>query len=162
MYSLAKFNDNYNYLLTIIDVFSKYVHLIPLKSKTGPAVTSAFLSVFKDLKYSRPLRRRPLWVRTDKGKEFINKHFQTMLKREKIQFQVCKNPDVKCTIVERVQRTLREKIYKYFTANNTYRFIDVLSQVVSSYNNAVHSSIGMAPSQVKDSNVLAVCIRSLH
>src|SRR5215475_2964924 len=61
-----------------------------------------------------------------------------------------------CSIVERAQRTLREKMYKYFTAKNTNRFIDVLPQVVRSYNDAVHSSIGMAPSKVTDSNVLAI------
>ena len=49
--------------------------------------------------------RRPFWVRTDKGKEFLNKHFQDMLREESIQFQICRNPDVKCAVVERVHRT---------------------------------------------------------
>ena len=88
--ALGRFNDNYKYILSVIDVFSKFLHLVPLKSKTGTAVASAFTSIFKDS--SR--RRRPVWVRTDKGKEFINRHFRAMLKREGIQFQVCRNPDV--------------------------------------------------------------------
>src|SRR5215510_4613748 len=95
--NLAKYN--YKYLLTVIDVFSKYLYVIPLKSKTGPSVTAAFLSIFKEPKYSKPFRRRPVWVRTDKGKEFFNKHFQDMLKRENIKFQLCRNPDVKCSII---------------------------------------------------------------
>jgi hypothetical protein len=53
-----------------------------------------------------------------------------MLKREGIQFQVCRNPVVMCAIVERVQRTIREKLYKYFTYKNTYRYIDVLPAFV--------------------------------
>ena len=111
--SLSKFNGNYKYLLTVIDVFSKFLHIAPIKSNTGPAVTSAFQSILKDPKYSTPLRRRrPIWVRTDKGKEFLNKHFQNMLKREDIQFQVCRNPDVNCSIVERSQRTVRDRLYK--------------------------------------------------
>jgi len=154
--NLAKYNDNYKYLLTVIDVFSKYLYVIPLKSKTGPDVTAAFCSIFKEPKYSKPFRRRPVWVRTDKGKEFLNKHFQNMLKRENIQYQVCRNPDVKCSIIERAHRTLREKIYKYFSANNTYKFIDVLPQVVSAYNNTIHKSIKMAPSKVTESDVLAI------
>ena len=99
--ALGKFNDNHKCLLTAIDVFSKFLHVVPLRSKTGPAVTSAFESILKDPKYSSsssttPLfkKRRPIWVRTDRGKEFLNKNFQDMLKREGIQFQVCRNPDV--------------------------------------------------------------------
>jgi transposase InsO family protein len=104
--NLGKHNDNHKYLLSVIDVFSKYLHVIPIKSKTSPAVTAAFLSIFSNPKYSKPIRKRPIWVRTDKGKEFLNKSFQDMLKREGIQFQVCRNPDVKCSIIERAHRTL--------------------------------------------------------
>ena len=79
-----------------------------------------------------------------------------MLKREGIQFQVCRNPDVKCSVVERSQRTLREKLYRYFTYKNTHRYVDVLPQFVRAYNTTVHSTIGMAPSKVTDSDVLAI------
>jgi transposase InsO family protein len=78
---LTKYNDGVKYLLTVIDIFSKFLHIVPLKSKTGKAVTSAFQSIFKDPKYLKHIRRRPVWVRTDKGKEFLNKSFQDMLKR---------------------------------------------------------------------------------
>jgi transposase InsO family protein len=94
---LTKYNDGVKYLLTVIDVFSKFLYIVPLKSKTGKAVTSAFQSIFKDPKYLKPIRRRPVWVRTDKGKEFLSKSFQDMLKREIIEFQICRNPDVKCS-----------------------------------------------------------------
>jgi hypothetical protein len=93
-------------------------------------------------------------MQTNKGKEFLN--IQTMLKHEKIQFQVCRNPDVKCAIVERVQRTLRDKLFKYFTYSNSHRYLDVLLKFVRAYNNTVHRSTGMAPSKVTDSDVLAI------
>jgi hypothetical protein len=112
------FNDNCKFLLTVIDVFSKYLHIVPLKSKTGTAVTSAFKSILENPKYSKPIQRQPIWVRTDKGKEFLNRHFQDMLKNKGIHFQVCLNPDVKCSIVERAQRTVRDKIYRYFACSN--------------------------------------------
>ena len=121
--------------------------MVPLKSKT-------FQSVLKDPPYSKPFKRRPIWVRTDKGKEFLNESFQKLLKREGIQFQVCRNPDIKCSIVERVQRTVRDKLYKYFKHKNTYRYVDVLSDFVSVYNATVHVSTGMAPANVKDSEIL--------
>jgi len=79
-----------------------------------------------------------------------------MLKREGIQFQVCRNPDVKCSVVERAHRTIRDRLYKYFTYKNTYRYIDVLPKFVKAYNDTVHSATGMAPSRVTDSEVLAI------
>jgi transposase InsO family protein len=154
--ALSKFNNNYKYLLTVIDVFSKFLHIVPLKSKTGPTVTSAFKSIVNNNKYSKPVKKRPIWVRTDKGKEFLNTTFQDMLKHENIQFQVCRSPDVKCSVIERAHRTIRDKLYKYFTFKNTYRYVDVLPKFVTAYNNSVHTSTGMAPSKVTKSDILAI------
>jgi len=73
--ALGKFYDNYKYILSIIDVFSKFLLSVPLRSKTGTAVASAFISIFED-----SIRcKRPVCVRTDKGKDFLNKHFPEML-----------------------------------------------------------------------------------
>ena len=104
----------------------------------------------------KTLKRRPVWVRTDKEKEFLNTTFQNLLKHEGIQFQVCKNPDIKCPVIERTHRTIRDKLYKFFTYKNTYRYIDVLQEFVAGYNASVHSSTDMAPACVTDSDVLAI------
>jgi len=79
-----------------------------------------------------------------------------MLRDEGIQFQMCRNPDVKCAVVERAHRTIRDRLYKYFTYKNTFRYIDVLPKFVRAYNDTVPSTIGMAPSRVTDSDVLAI------
>ena len=63
-----------------------------------------------------------------------------------IQFQVCRNTDLKRAIVKRVHRTIRDRHYKYFTYRNTYRYIDVLPKFVKVYNYTVHSKTVMAPS----------------
>jgi len=89
-------------------------------------------------------------VRTDKCKEFLNKHFQDMLRDKGIQYQVCRNPDLKCAVVERVHRTIRDRLYKYFTYRNKYRYIDVLPKFVNAYNDTVHSTTGKAASRVTD------------
>jgi len=127
---LKKYKDNYRYLLQVIDVFSKYLHSIPLRTKTGKEVAAALETILHDPKYTKPIRRRPVWVRTDKGKEFLNTQFQMLLKSEGIQFQVCRNPDVKCAVVERVNRTLRDKLYRYFSYKDTYRYLDVLPNLL--------------------------------
>ena len=77
-----------------------------------------------------------------------------MLKNKGIQFQVCRNPDVKCSIVERAQRTIRDRVYKFFTYSNTRRYIDVLQKFVNAYNDTVHPATGFAPLKVTDSDVL--------
>ena len=159
---LGKYNDKYKYLLTVIDVFSKFLHFVPLRSMTGTAVTTAFRSVLS--KYSKPVRRRPIWVRTDRGKKFLNRSFQDMLKKESIQFQVCRDPNGKCAVVERSHRTIRDKLYKYMTYKNTYRYIDVLPKFVRGYTDTVRSATGMATSKVTDSDILAIWnkMRSKH
>jgi hypothetical protein len=79
-----------------------------------------------------------------------------MLKHEGIHFQICKNPYVKCSVIEKAHRNIRDKLYKYFTYKNTYSFIDVLEPLVRGYNAAVHSTTGMAPVEVSDSDILAI------
>ena len=135
--AISRYNIN-KFLLTAIDVFSKFLHVVPLRLKTGKDRTTAFLSLFKDPTYSGSVRKRSIMVRTDEGKEFLNKTFQDMLKREGIEFSVCRNPDVKCTVIDRTHRTLRDKLYKYFTYMNTHRYIDVLQDSVTGYNHTVH------------------------
>jgi len=125
-----------------------------VKTKSGPAVTAAFLSILDDK--PKLTSRRTVWVRTDKGKEFLNKEFQDMLRDEDIQFQVCRKPYVKCAVVKRTQSTIRERLYKYFTYKNTFRYIDVLPKFVRAHNDTVHSTTGMATSRVTDSDVLAI------
>ena len=95
--TLCKYNDKYLYLQTLIDLFLKSLHVVPLRSKTGTAVTSTFRSILA--KYSKPLHRRPIWVRTDRDIEFLNRSFQDMLKVEGIQLQVYRYPNVQCAIV---------------------------------------------------------------
>ena len=149
----AKYNHNHRYVLSFKDLMSKFLHMNFVKTKSEPSVASAFRSIFDDTKYSS---RRPVCLRTDKDKEFLNKYFQDFLRSEGIQFQVCRNPDLKCAIVELAHRTVGDTIYKYFTFKNTYRYIDVLPKFLRAYNNTVHSTTGMAPLQVTVSYFLAI------
>ena len=96
-----------------------------------------------------------MWVHTDKGKVFLNKHFQDVLREEGIQFQVCKNPDVKCAVVERAHRTIGNRLYRYITFRNTYSYIDLLPKFVKAYNETVQTTTDMATSRLTEADVLA-------
>jgi len=72
------------------------------------------------------------------------------------QFQVFRNPDLKCAVVERVHRTIRDGLSKYFTHKNKYRYIDIVPIFVRVFNDMIHSNTGMAPSRVTYSDVLVI------
>lgn len=136
---LSRYNDGKNYLLTVIDIFSKYAWAEPISRKTGEEVTRAFRKIFKE--------RVPRKLQTDKGTEFINKETQQLFKDYHIHWFTTENVEIKCSVVERLNRTLNGKIRKFLSANNTNRYIDVLSKLVANYNNSYHRSIKMTPTE---------------
>ena len=131
MQAFSKFNRGIRYLLAIIDVFSKYGWLIPLKDKTGKSVASALKTIFKERKPEK------MWV--DKGKEFYNKDVKDLIKLYSTE------NEEKSSVVERWIRTMKEKMWKYFTANSTNVYINKLPDLVREYNNTRQSSIKMTP-----------------
>lgn len=145
MSSLKEYNRGYRYLLTCIDVFSKYAWAVPLEDKTGATLVKAFNNILKG-------KRKPRLLQTDKGTEFLNKKFQSLLKKKNIHFFTTNN-ETKASIVERFNRTLKTKMWKYFTANNTYAFLKVLPKLLSAYNHSFHRSIQSTPASVNPSNV---------
>lgn len=76
--SISKFNKNHRFILTVIDTFSKYAFARGLKSKKGEEVTAAMESIFNDT--NRACEK----LESDRGTEFYNKHFQSLLKRRNI------------------------------------------------------------------------------
>lgn len=140
MTNLAVHNDGYKYLLTCIDCFSRYAWAVPIKNKNSKSVTEAFASLLN--------LRKPTFVQSDKGSEFVNTSFQNLLTANDIRHYTSENDDIKCALVERFNRTLKTRMWRYFTYTNSLRYIDVLPSLLKSYNASVHSAIKMAPSQV--------------
>jgi len=134
MQSFSKFNRGFRYLLTVIDVFSKFGWMLPLKDKTGKSVTDAFKGILKKSKQ----KPEKLW--TDKDLEFYNKH----VKELGVELYSTENAE-KSSVVGRWNRTMKEKMFKYFKANNTNKFIGIHDDFVERYNNTRHSSIKMTP-----------------
>ena len=142
---LKKNNGGNAFLLTCIDVFSKYAWVVPLKDKTGGTLVQAFREILTS-------GRKPLKLQTDKGTEFKNRAVQKLLREEKIDFFTTENEDIKAAVVERFNRTLKERLWRYFTKSNTTRYLDVLPDVVYAYNRSFHRSIQRAPIEVTAKN----------
>ena len=111
-----------------------------MKNKNACCLVQAFDSILSE-------KRKPEKLRTDKDTEFINESFQQYLKKQGIQFYTAMN-EPKAAVVERVNHTLKSKLYRYFTGANSLRYIDVLQDIVDSYNNTYHRSIGRKPATV--------------
>lgn len=145
MSNLKAHNDNVTFLLVLIDIVSKYLWVEPLKSKSGPSVVKAFENI-----WSRT-NRRPRKLQTDDGKEFLYSGVQNMLQNMDIHFFTIKS-DKKASVAERVIRTLKEKIWRYLHEKHTRRYLDVLQDLVNSYNQTYHNAIKMAPDEVNEDN----------
>ena len=86
------------------------------------------------------------------GREFLNRPFQNWLKQHHIEHFHTHNFDTKASIAERFIRTLKEKLWRYFTYTNSRRYVEVLPALVESYNNTYHRSIRHAPNSVNSEN----------
>lgn len=145
MLPYAKMNRGYRYILVVINTFSKYVWAIPVKRKTGGDVTSAMRTVLTSLKVS------PNNLQTDMGKEFYNKEFQNLMKEYNIN-HYSSYSSLKSSIVERCNRTLKSMMWKQFSLQGSYKWLDLLPKLVKQYNLKRHKTIGLAPIQVNQRN----------
>ena len=139
MIKYSKQNNNYKYILTVIDFFSKHSWCYPLKNKNYNEIINSFKDIFKKSK------RKPKMIQSDEGSEFTNKQVQKFFNDNNIKWYHTYNRDIKCSICERFNRTILNKIYKNFTLNNNTNWIKDLNKLVKEYNNSYHRTIKMKP-----------------
>ena len=137
----SRVNGGNKYLLMIIDCFSKFGWIIPLKKKTGLEVSKAFEILFKKQKPPKKL-----W--TDKGTEFYNKELDKVLKKHNVELYSTHNEEKSC-VVERWNRTIKTIMWKYFTANGTYKYLNILEKLVEKYNKTRNRAIGCSPTDAR-------------
>jgi transposase InsO family protein len=143
---LSRFNKGFKIALVMIDIVSRYAWGVLMKNKTGISTTEAFTNL---LKQSSP--RQPIKLQTDKGTEFLNSHFQSLLKKRNIKFFTTYS-DNKAAVAERFIQTLKKMIYKYLAENNTNVYINKFQDIINTYNNTPHSKTKYAPAEVSRSN----------
>ena len=135
----SKWNKGIKYLLMVIDVFSKFGRIVPLQNKKGETVPDTFENIFKS-------GRKPQLLWTDKGNEFYNANVKQMLSKENIKLYSTENAEKSC-VVERWNRTMKEKMWKMFSANNSTVYSDKIGELLKKYNNSFHNSVKMMPAE---------------
>jgi ribulose bisphosphate carboxylase small subunit len=142
MIPYAKENKQFKYILMVIDIFSKFAWAKPVKNKSGETVTQAMKEIFDECK------RIPKNLHTDMGLEFRNKFFKSLMQKHNIN-HYWTFTHLKAQICERLNRTIKEMMWKRFSLQGNYEWISILDSIMNEYNNRVHRTIGMEPSKVR-------------
>ena len=145
MQLLSKYNKGIRFLLCVIDIFSKYAWVVPLKDKKAISIVKAFQSILKQS------NRKPNKIWVDKGSEFYNAYLKKWLRDKDIVMHSTHN-EGKSVVAERFIKTLKSKIYKYMTLISKNVYIDKLDDIVDEYNHTYHTTIKMKPIDVKHNN----------
>jgi hypothetical protein len=139
-------NDQYRYLLVCIDVLSRKIHVAPAKTKRSEDMIDAFNRVFAK---SQAL---PHKLYSDSGVEFQAKKMLEYFQQKQILKRVMFSPHLHAGVVERANKTIKLRLYKYFSQNNTTRWVEAVQKIVDGINNSVNRTIGMTPNQVTYEN----------
>ena len=144
MQKFASQNSGFRYMCVVIDCFSKFLWVKPLKNKTAKSIVKALALLL--------MTERPKLLQADQGSEFFNKDVTRMLQAFGPRLYHTYS-DKKASIVERVQRTLRSRLGRLYTQRDNNIWIDKLDDIVDSYNNSYHRSIKMKPANVTDEHI---------
>lgn len=145
MQSLARYNFGFRYILFCIDIFSRYVKALPIKKKSSPFMLKAMKNILESAEFQGVSR-----IHVDRGSEFYNKTLKVYLESKNITLYSVSSYEIKAALSERVIQTLKRKIFKYLTDNNTLKYINVLQQLVDGYNLSEHRGLGkgLSPTDV--------------
>lgn len=140
MVPYAPVNKGYRYILMVIDVFSKKLWARPIKRKTAEEVTKSMREILAE---TGPIKL----LQSDDGREYFNRQFSELMTEFKIKHYSTFS-SIKASVVERCNRTIKNLLWKQFSLQGNFKWVDILQDIVSRYNNTVHSKTGFKPAQV--------------
>ena len=144
---LSSQNKGFKYLLVCIDTLSRMIFVEPVKSKHSEKMIDAFKRLFSRIKIV------PWKLLTDQGLEFTAKEVKKYFKSIDMEhFSMFTSPQWHAGMAERANRSIKERLYRYFTEKRTLKWVDVIQDIVSAINNSFNSSIGMRPIDVTYKN----------
>lgn len=135
--NISRENKGTKFLLVIVDVYSRFAIVFPMKNKSAPSVTSAFRGL--------PIQPESLWV--DQGKEFYNKSMKEYCREHSVNMYSTYSGN-KSVFAERFIRTLRDQLFRLATVTNSNAYLKALPGIVDTYNATIHSSIKQTPHDV--------------
>ena len=142
-------NKGYYWILTAVQVLSRYSFTIPVYRKTTKYMAEAVNELLK--KFKDRFGRYPKNAQFDDGKEFYNVGVKDILKGYNVNY-FSTFSSRKAAVVERFNRTLKTGMWKYFYANGNYTWINVLDNLTRNYNQTKHSVTLLKPADVNESN----------
>ncbi len=139
---ITKANNGYSGMLCLIEIATRKAYIVPVKTKTETEISDAIKKLIDKIKSVKA-------ITSDNGSEFVNKKVEKLLKDNNITHYLGQAEDKRTlSIVERFNRTIKNYLRKYFTAYNTYKWIDVIDDILDNYNNSYHSSIKTSPNDI--------------
>ncbi|MDP2795194.1 MAG: DDE-type integrase/transposase/recombinase [Sulfurisoma sp.] len=155
---LSRWNDNFKYILSCIDTFTRKAWVSPCKDKSADTVLLSFKSII------RRAKKPPLTLVADQGCEVKNKKFAAFCKEKKINF-FHNFTSGHASYIERFNRTFQNILYKFLDEYETRRYIDNLQDFVNSYNNREHRMINLSPEEAekaKNHEKVSVLMNAYH
>lgn len=144
-HSFEEDNDGFKYLLCVIDIFSRYAWVKPMKNKTAPTIVKAFEQILDES------GRKPHRLRSDSAQDFKSRLFQQMCVDRGIRSFFTAN-EKQANFIERFIQTMKSRIFKYMVQNNQPKYIDILPEILESYNYRYHNGIQIEPAYVSKEN----------
>ena len=146
MIPFSEVNMGFKYILICIDIFSRFVRVLPLLNKSAKEVVQKLRQILESVP------KPPRYVQTDLGKEFYNAEVRALFREFNIKHYSV-DSQFKAAIVERFNRTLREKLNRWFTYKGNKVWYEVLPSLIEAYNNTEHRGIyNMKPSNITQEN----------
>lgn len=143
MIPYASLNNGYKYIMTIINCFTKFAYAVPLKSKKAKDIAVALKPILQNNQMKH--------FQTDQGSEFFNAEVAHLLRNHNINHYYTYS-DKKASIVERFNRTLKERMWRIFSEQGSFKWINILPDIVNNYNNSKHRTTGEKPINVDSKN----------
>jgi hypothetical protein len=141
---LTGFEDaGYKGFLLCIDIFSRQVHACAIKTASGDQIVGCLREIFT--------KAKPNIIRSDGGIEFRAKATKKFLDSQDVTHFITHNP-TQANYAERAIRTIKSKLLKYMVYKNEKKWVDVLQDIVQSYNNTQHRSLGRTPASINEGN----------
>lgn len=145
---LKQWNQGFGFLLVCIDELSRQLFVQPLRRKLAADVVAAFSEIFERSKFI------PWHLYSDAGCEFTATPVQRLFHAKDIQHRIMRtSPNFHAGMAERAIRTIKERLWRYFSEKETHCWIHVIQPIVSAINATPHTALfGLAPCDVNFKN----------